>query len=257
LDFSIEPETYRALLEVAPDITKCSRARVLEELYKLLRGGASRRSFELMLETKLLDYIWPSYVEMFAKHGGLGLPSADADPALPGQILWRYLDALDAYIKETGQIASNGVLQAALFAALVGDEMLTGNHQELDGKIEELMKPPGTALGVAKRDRELARQIIMAHRRMVAPNHRRRRASIAQRQYFHDALVFLGLSVKAHGRDGGELDQWQALAAITPKAEAESEPGRRRRRRGGRKRRSSGGRSREPGKRTPAQAGDA
>ena len=79
--------------------------------------------------------------------------------------------------------------------------------------IEDLMKPPGIALGVAKRDRELARQIIMAHRRMVQPNNRRRRrASIAQRQYFHDALIFLGISVQALGDGGSELSRWKAMA---------------------------------------------
>lgn len=258
LDFTIEPETYAALLEVASDITKCSKARVLEELYKLLRSGSARRSFELMLETRLLEYIWPVYVQLFEDDGGLSHASDDADPNSPGQMLWRYLDALDGYIKETGQIASNGVLQATIFAPLVGEEMLNGSRQELDARIEALMKPPGIALGVAKRDRELARQIIMAHRRMVQPsNRRRRRASIAQRQYFHDALVFLGVSVEARGGDGGELEQWQTLAAARAAAEKPERKGKRRRR-GGRRRRGSRSKSGDgSGKQTPAPAGDA
>jgi poly(A) polymerase len=257
LDFIIERQTYEGLLEVAPDITKCSRARVLEELYKLLRSGSSRRSFELMLETKVLEYVWPAYVKQFEEHGGLRLSSSQADPDEPGQVLWRYLAALDAYTKETRQVASNGVLQAVLFAPLVGDEMLTGNRQELDARIEELMKPPCVALGVAKRDRELARQIIMAHRRMVQPNPRRRRASIAQRQYFHDALVFLGIAVSARGGDDSELAHWQALAALRSKSESSSGSGGRRRRRGGRRRRGSSGGKSPGGRRSGARAGDA
>jgi poly(A) polymerase len=48
-----------------------------------------------------------------------------------------------------------------------------------------------------------------------AVTRKKRRPSLVQRQYFHDALVFLGLSVKARGGDGGELLHWQRLAAIT------------------------------------------
>jgi len=100
----------------------------------------------------------------------------------------------------------------------------------------------------------LARQILMAHRRMteVGP-HRKRRLSLVQRQYFHDALIFLGLSVKAHGDGGGELRHWQALAsthALPTMHEAAGKPSRRRR--GGRKRRGAGGLARERQPHRPA-----
>ena len=48
-----------------------------------------------------------------------------------------------------------------------------------------------------------------------AVTRRKRRPSLVQRQYFHDALVFLGLSVKARGGDGNELTHWQRLAAAS------------------------------------------
>lgn len=260
LDFRIHDASYAALLECAPDIAKCSRARVLEELYKLLRGGSSRGAFELMLETGLFEHIWSAYAELFTDTGGLRPASPDNDPNSASERLWRYLGALDAYVRETGQVAGNGVLQAVLFAPLVGDEMLTGNRQELDARIEDLMKAPGISLGVAKRDRELARQIIMAHRKMVQPpNRKRRRASIAQREYFHDALVFLGVSVHARGGDGGELEAWRALAAA--RAEPDSGGGgggggRRRRRRGGRRRRQNDGEKSGDGRRSAAPASE-
>jgi poly(A) polymerase len=47
LDFTIDAASWSALLECAPDIARCSRARLVEELYKLLRGGACKRAFEL------------------------------------------------------------------------------------------------------------------------------------------------------------------------------------------------------------------
>ncbi len=73
------------------------------------------------------------------------------------------------------------------------------------------MGPVCVSLGVARRDRELARQILMAHRRMVESlTRKKRRPSLVQRQYFHEALVFLGLTVKARGGDGSGA---RALAA--------------------------------------------
>jgi poly(A) polymerase len=127
--------------------------------------------------------------------------------------LWRYLDALDDYIRQTRADLVNAVLQAVLFAPLVSEEMMIGSRQALDRAIERVMTPVGAAFGVARRDRELARQILMAHRRMTDQRRRRRRSSTAQRQYFHDALIFLGVSVRALGDDGSELARWKALAA--------------------------------------------
>ncbi len=270
LDFEIEEATWAALLEVAPDVAKCSQARVLEEIYKLLRGGAARRSFALMVESGLLEALMPHYVSLYGHDVASGIealreamgpedeseargdaPVDDDSPlrssASPARLLWRYLAALDAYTSATRQIAVNGVLQAVLFAPLLSDDLASAHRAELDRRIDELMHPVGIALGIARRDRDLARQILMAHRRMVEPaNRKKRRPSLASRHYFHDALIFLGISVSATGDGGSELSRWKRLAAAQRHAPAiEEDPtGRKRRRRGGRSRR---GRKSGPG----------
>ena len=217
LDFTIEDHTWDALLATVGDIAKCSRARVLEEIYKLMRGGGARRSFELLLETQLLQHLMPSYLDLFEKLAppGLQVPSR-SPPGSPGRLLWDLLGALDEFTGATLQIADNGVLLSVLFAPLIDDQWMTSSRQGLDQMIDDLMMPFCSALGIARRDRELARQILMAHRRMVeAVTRKKRRPSLVQRQYFHDALVFLGLSVKARGGDGNELLHWQRLAAAS------------------------------------------
>ncbi len=258
LDFEIEFETWTALLEVAPDIEKCSRARLLEEVYKLMRGGSARRSFELLLETKLLEGILPTYVKLFGETAGEArhalydamieaeddLPVGEAPT--PARLLWRYLDALDMVIHGTGHIPVNGVMLAVLFAPLlVADDELQ-NRQQLDRRIEALMSPVGSALGIARRDREMARQILMATRRMLA-THGRRRSNLTDRDYFHDALIFLGISVQATGDGLSELSRWQKMASAQKEASSEP-PQRRRRRRGGRRRKKprGGGDGRRP-----------
>ena len=59
LDFGFEPATWRALLRWRSEISKCAPPRLLEEMHRLLRGGAARRSFELMVETGVLAVLSP------------------------------------------------------------------------------------------------------------------------------------------------------------------------------------------------------
>jgi poly(A) polymerase len=219
LDFTVEQDCWSALLEHAPDIARCSRARLVEELYKLLRGGSSRRAFELMVEAGLFQHIWPSYVELYDEFGGLHRAQRDDPADLPSGLFWRYLGALDDYVIETGQTPSNGVIQTVLFAPLLDAELREGGRPDLEGAIDDLMTPPCASLGVARRDRELARQIFMAHRRMIAPLKRGRgRISLVHRQYFLDALLFLAFSVEARDGDGGALEHWQELARMQQRA---------------------------------------
>ncbi|MBL4686021.1 MAG: polynucleotide adenylyltransferase PcnB [Nannocystaceae bacterium] len=258
LDFKIEPATWAALLEVAPDIVKCSRARLIEEIYKLLRSGSARPCFERLLESRLLQHVMPSYTSLYGgeDNGAVALAAGLSEGASgPAHLFWRFLDALDDFVKTTKQEVANGVLQAILFAPLLQREMGEDARQGLDRTIERMMTPVGAALGIARRDRELARQILMARRRMSASTGRRRRgSSVTQRDYFHDALVFLGVSVAALGDGGSELARWKSLAAASSGgphgrgndgrgnggdgsdgSDGSDEP-RRRRRRGGRKR---------------------
>lgn len=59
LGFSLETATYRSLLRWRGEISKCAPPRVLEEIYRLLRGGAARRSYELLVETGTLAVMSP------------------------------------------------------------------------------------------------------------------------------------------------------------------------------------------------------
>lgn len=265
LGFDFEPETYAALLDVAPDIVKCSKARVLEEIYKLMRSGAARRSFGLLLEVGIFEHILEPYMKQFGDEDAkTALLASFArgeedeetdDPLEPVALLWRLLGALDRYVAQTDDVVINGVLQAVLFAPVFARELASGSRQNLDRTIDNRMAAVGQVLGIARRDRELARQILMAHQRLIEPA-RRRRTGMATRQYFHDALVFLGVWVDALGDGQGELAQWQRLAAGAAEGgqrpaqqqgpggnapEGERTGGdRKRRRRGGRGRRKEG-----------------
>jgi len=59
LDFGFEPATWRALLRWRGEVSKCAPPRLLEEIHRLMRGGAARRSFELLVETGVLAMLSP------------------------------------------------------------------------------------------------------------------------------------------------------------------------------------------------------
>jgi poly(A) polymerase len=69
LGFTLEPTTYRALLRWRGEISKCAPPRVLEEIYRLLRGGAARRSFELLVETGTLSVMSPHLAGLLQGEG--------------------------------------------------------------------------------------------------------------------------------------------------------------------------------------------
>ncbi|HEX7837584.1 MAG TPA: polynucleotide adenylyltransferase PcnB, partial [Kofleriaceae bacterium] len=77
LDFGFEPATWRALLRWRGEISKCAPPRLLEEIHRLMRGGAARRSFELLVETGVLAVLSPYLA---------GLLEGEGSPATPPPI---------------------------------------------------------------------------------------------------------------------------------------------------------------------------
>jgi putative nucleotidyltransferase with HDIG domain len=64
LCFSIEPETFRAIREMAPLLLGVSAERVRDELSRILTEGHARRGFELLDSTGLLIQILPEVAAM-------------------------------------------------------------------------------------------------------------------------------------------------------------------------------------------------
>ena len=74
LDFGFESATWRALLRWRSEISKCAPPRLLEEVHRLLRGGAARRSFELMVETGVLAVLSPYLAGLLEGAGAPATP---------------------------------------------------------------------------------------------------------------------------------------------------------------------------------------
>ncbi len=58
-EYAIDPATFAAMQELAPQIEVVSRERVRDELTRMLTEGRARRAFQLLDESGLLKYVLP------------------------------------------------------------------------------------------------------------------------------------------------------------------------------------------------------
>jgi poly(A) polymerase len=251
LDFTIEPSAWQAIMSHKREIPKCAPPRVLEELYRLLRGGAARRSMELLLETGILALLIP---ELQAHVAG-----PDADPTA-AKWWWQALERLDTQLR-AGRMPSNAVLLCVLCGPFVGPEAFEdseGKVRDVGQLIDERTRALLERMRVSRRDSERARQILLAQRR-IAPSKRRRGRPMAlvRRDYFQEALQVYSLLAPVLNptvATDEEVARWSKLAADAEREgpaafeenSGDARPGeeprrRRRRRRGGRRRRHGGG----------------
>ena len=62
--YTIEPEAFRAIQRLAPEVVQVSAERLRDELTKLLTEGSARRGFEWLDETRLLPELLPEIAGM-------------------------------------------------------------------------------------------------------------------------------------------------------------------------------------------------
>ncbi len=79
LGLEIETDTYAAIVRHRDEINQCAPPRVLEEFYRLLRGGAARRSFELLNDSGIDSVLCPTLAAMFRGTNSLSLPNPGDD----------------------------------------------------------------------------------------------------------------------------------------------------------------------------------
>jgi poly(A) polymerase len=195
-DLAIEPETYRLMMEHKAELAKCAQARVTEEFYRLLRAGAARRSFELLIETGLLEFLLPELAQAW-----------NNDPEEPEtkrriELFWAYLRALDESIVARGEPPSDAMILAMLLLpplreALSPDAAPTHNMAQIVG---ESVQPILDRLKASRRDSELCRQILLTLRYLLPSSHpTRQRGRLANRPYYQDAVWLSTIVAKAEG----------------------------------------------------------
>lgn len=180
-------------------------------------------------------------------------------PAVGGrpELVWAMFEQFDQQFASRREL-SNSMLLAAVCTPSVFDILLESGIRPLEANeaILEVLQPLTSELGVARRDAERTRQILLAQRRL-SPSRRRRGKpmSLVRRDFFGDALMVYEMIGTAGGYDTSDLGYWSKLHAqeIPGDREGEVSSKRRRRRRGGRRRRRP--HSEPTGEREPALGG--
>jgi poly(A) polymerase len=242
LDFQIDQRVLDAIQRHRHEIARSSPARLLEEYYKILRSGASERTFRELGRLGLLE---PISAEL---HEGAV------------ESLWLSLASLDRYRRRfdsTPDTLTNAILLGSLLVPLgfspyrnwpanqpsrgvgVVDASLAranGAHTEASARPAHRTPRVGPRLGelpLARRDLERLQQLLSLQRRLrdleASP---RARASLTHRSIFREALTWLEI----HGGVADTVEQWQVLlmaGSLSPEMSGKAEEGRpfRRRRR--------------------------
>jgi poly(A) polymerase len=169
-NLSIEPETYRRMLDHSEEIQKCAQARVSEEIYRLLRAGAAKRSVELLLETTLLRQLIPSIDK------ALESPESDVEGQLTKRRFWGYLAALDRSTQQRNAPPSNALILATLLFPRLRDALHpdTNSVNNIGLYVTQAIAAPVEQIKASRRDSDLAYRILLVMRYMFDGSGRRR-----------------------------------------------------------------------------------
>jgi len=185
LDFTIDPPILQAIERCHGELARSAPARLMEEVYKVLRAGSAEPVFRMLVDTGLLAAIAPE---------------------VPGRIsptFWQSLAAVDRYrrgFKHHPDALGNAILLGSLLIPL---GLLDQHH----GRTKELGARFGI-LPLARRDVEFLRQILQLQRHLkdqqASPRHKR---AVIHRSAFSAALTWLEL----HGQAPELVESWRAL----------------------------------------------
>ncbi len=238
LGLDIESRTYAAMEGAVEDLQRCSAPRLLEETFRLLRGGYARPALQLVGALDALKTLLPPVHEYLEGQEGEGVTE-----------YWRFVDAMDASVRRKANF-DDSMLLASILLPISLDEPEKEGADDENGKpptvaqaIEQLLSQLVQKARLPRRIAERCRMILMAQR-TLAGLRRRRGGLMGFRGHplFNESLAVFEVWVSATGEHQEQLEKWKTGAAPQPTTDA---PGPRRRRR--RRRRGGGGGEAEGG----------
>lgn len=205
LDMGIAPDVYDAMVDHRGELARAARPRLLEELLRLLRGGAAHRSVFLLWDTGVLAVLLPEVASYLDDDG----PDAD--------LMWGRLDAIDRRQRERS-LPGDAVLLGALLLGPI-EEALEG-MRDTSSAFSDFIEDVGERLVVPRRIKDRLRVLVTSQERMRSG----RLGSLPRRDFFPEAATLFALDCEARG---DEPPAW----SIQPEQAGASLPKPRRRRR--------------------------
>lgn len=160
LDFGIDPDVYDAMVAHREELARAARPRLFEEILRLLRGGAARRSIYLAWDTGALGVVLPDLSAY--------LDDAGADDT-SGSRLFRALAEIDRITAERGAPPDDAVLLAALLREPIREWTQGARTREewriaVDEKVAEF----GERIAITRRIAESLARLYAAEARLRA-----------------------------------------------------------------------------------------
>jgi poly(A) polymerase len=211
LGFTIAPDTFEAMRRHASELARCAPARVLEEIFKILRCGRSERAFQLLRAFGGLPVILPA----------LGA-AQDAWDDARRKGFHAHLGALDRLVRSGAEV-SEAVLLGALVMHLRppapaaeegarrpgGEARASGaGRTQGEGEADTLLASLVSTSRLPRKVAERVRQALHAQRYFREPPRKRRGRGLAGQPYFVDAVQLLEVTVEATGEGRDVLERW-------------------------------------------------
>lgn len=181
LDFGVAPELYDAMVDLREELSRAAPPRVLEEILRLMRGGASQRSIYIAWDVGVLGVILPE------------LSAHLEDQAHDAESLWDRLRSIDA-LQAAGKLPSDTVLVCALLYGPL-EEAVHDAHDPASA-FDDFFGEMVLRLSLPRRMRDRMRLIFAAQRRLE----RGQVGPLRRRDFFDEALALLELRCTAEGR---------------------------------------------------------
>jgi poly(A) polymerase len=196
--FSIEDQTYQAILRHREEIQECSPSRLRDEFLRELKEGAARSSLDLMLQTGLLFSLFPG-LERALGHRSLSEKKSR-------EFFLSLFDLVDQLL-ETGRQVTDPVLLALFLTPFL--RAVTPQHpflgkrekyiywtQSVRWALHEILTPYSFPRGA----KEMASQILIARLNLkksikngVIPKRLR------MKKYFKEGVLLFGIEAEAKG----------------------------------------------------------
>ncbi len=197
LNFSLPRRERKAAEKCAIFITEANTSRLLEELYKILRCGASAATFENLRQFGVLKF-W--------------LPELAENPHWNNMI--KRLSVIDNR-RARGQDISNSILIASLlfdlFTDAAGEKAEKISHQEIINLIRTQYNAFATRLRLPRKEWDMVTNIasrIWIFKRFSAQRRMKGEARFVHNAYFPESLKFFEIFAEAEGSLEAHLKYW-------------------------------------------------
>ena len=180
LNLSISPQLMDSMKRNAHLVRDCAPARLVEELFKVLRTGEAAASMRLLSDVGVMKHLMP-------------LLSEEAFRAKDRNANWRFLKGLDSKIRR-GSLVSEATMLAALiypFSISLLDESKGGDLAAMmHERVSTLLSP----MRFPKKHVAYVRQILVAQRGLRGGPSTKRARRILERDYASHALDLMIIS---------------------------------------------------------------